>query len=108
MKEKIGIFGGTFDPLHMGHLIAAETARERLELDKILFMPAHQPPHKLDLKLTSPEHRLTMLRLAVEGNKHFDISTVELDRKGTSYTVDTLQEVITTLKPSALFLLIGM
>ena len=87
----LGIIGGTFDPIHHGHLAIAEEAREALGLAHVLFVPAAQPPHKPGRPVTAPEHRLAMLELAVAGNPAFSVSTVELDRGGTSYTVDTLE-----------------
>lgn len=88
---KIGIMGGTFDPIHYGHLFMAEHAYEQIGLDKVLFMPSNNPPHKDNGEIISKEHRSTMVELAIEGNPHFDLSTMELDRKGTTYTADTLR-----------------
>lgn len=87
----VGIMGGTFDPIHLGHLAAAEGARYLLGLDRVLFMPNQQPPHKLGLKVTPVEHRAAMVRLAIAGNPAFAFSDVELKRKGPSYTTDTLR-----------------
>jgi nicotinate-nucleotide adenylyltransferase len=87
---RIGIFGGSFNPVHMGHLIAAECAREQADLDRVVFIPAAVPPHKQDATLAPAEHRLEMLRLAVGGHEAFAISTIELDRGGLSWTVETL------------------
>ncbi|MFN7814183.1 MAG: nicotinate (nicotinamide) nucleotide adenylyltransferase, partial [Planctomycetia bacterium] len=87
---RIGIFGGSFNPVHMGHLIAAECAREQAGLDRVVFIPAAVPPHKQDATLAPAEHRLEMLRLAVGGHEAFAISTIELDRGGLSWTVETL------------------
>ncbi|MFN8629794.1 MAG: nicotinate-nucleotide adenylyltransferase [Chloroflexota bacterium] len=84
------MLGGTFDPIHHGHLAIAEEAREALGLERVLFMPAASPPHKPGQPVTSPEHRLAMVRLAVAGNPAFEASDVEIVRGGTSYTVDTL------------------
>lgn len=86
-----GIFGGTFDPPHMGHLILAELARSALRLNEVVFIPAAQPPHKLDEEFSDVRHRLEMTRLAIAGNEHFSLSTIEVDRGGPSYTVDTLR-----------------
>ena len=87
----VGIIGGTFDPIHNGHLAIAEEAREALGLERVVFMPASGPPHKPGRPVASPEHRLAMVRLAVEGNQAFEASDLEVTRGGTSYTVDTLE-----------------
>ena len=86
----IGVIGGTFDPIHYGHLAAAEEARVRVDLEKVLFVVAGLPPHKLDEDVTSVEHRLAMVRLAIVSNPFFDISRVDIDRPGPSYSVDTI------------------
>jgi nicotinate-nucleotide adenylyltransferase len=87
---RIGVFGGSFNPVHIGHLIMAECCREQAGLDRVLFVPAALPPHKQDRTLAAPEHRLEMLKLATAGHDAFAVSTVEIDRGGVSYTVDTL------------------
>jgi nicotinate-nucleotide adenylyltransferase len=94
----VGIFGGTFDPPHAGHLIVAQDALLALDLDRILFVPAARPPHKLHVELTAADLRTAMLRLAIEGDVRFDIDTVELERPGASYTADTL-EVLAARQP---------
>ena len=86
----LGILGGTFDPIHIAHLAVAEEARESLDLDQVLFIPAGQPPHKPDQAVTPGEVRLAMIELAIAGNPAFAASRMELDRNGPSYTVDTL------------------
>jgi nicotinate-nucleotide adenylyltransferase len=88
---RIGIFGGTFDPPHVGHLIAAQDALTVLALDKVLFVPARVPPHKQHEVVSSPDTRLRMLNTATQGDQRFEISDVELNRTGPSYTVDTLR-----------------
>lgn len=88
--QRIGVIGGTFDPIHYGHLAAAEEARVRVNLDKVLFVVALLPPHKLDEDVTPVEHRLAMVRLGIASNPHFEISRVDVDRPGPSYTVDTI------------------
>jgi len=104
---KIGIMGGTFDPPHIGHLAAAEEVRYRLGLDKILWIPAGIPPHKRDIQVTPPEHRLQMVRLAIEGNNLFELSDIEVKRPEVSYTVHTL-ETLKQLNPNdSLFFLLG-
>ncbi|KAA0229718.1 nicotinate (nicotinamide) nucleotide adenylyltransferase [candidate division KSB1 bacterium] len=92
---RLGIFGGTFDPVHLGHLIIAETACTELQLETVLFVLAPNPPHKNSEQLTDVSHRLAMLQLALAGNPRFTISTMELQRPGPSYTVDTLHTLKT-------------
>lgn len=106
---RLGVLGGTFDPAHYGHLRLAETAREadRLSLDKVLFIPAGQPWRKSDRVVSHPSHRAAMLGLAIEGNPAFEISTLELEREGPSYTVDTLEILRKHYPDSELFLVIG-
>src|SRR5437588_2511888 len=86
--KKIGIFGGTFDPVHLGHLIMAEQCREQARLDQVLFIPAARPPHKDERELTPFAQRTEMLALAVAGNSAFRIDELETDRPGPSFTVD--------------------
>ena len=104
---RICLFGGTFDPPHIGHLLVAQTVCEAEDFDKILFIPAFQPPHKRDI--TPVDERISMLELAVEGNPNFEISDVELKRKGVSYTIDTVKAIKTemSLKNNEIFYLIG-
>jgi len=90
---KTGIFGGTFNPVHNGHLRSAEEAREMLELDRIIFMPCHLPPHKEADDIVPGGRRTDMLELAVKGNPHFEISDMELKRGGKSYSIETLREL---------------
>lgn len=90
---KIGVLGGTFDPVHIGHLMMAEEARASLNLAEILLVPAGQPLLKLDYPVTPAEHRLQMLRLAIAGRPYFKVSTVEIERPGPSYTVGTIAEL---------------
>lgn len=87
----IGVLGGTFDPIHLGHLVVAEAVREALELDSMLFVPAWVNPRKVGRAQAAAEHRLEMLRLALSGNPAFEICPIEIDRGGPSYTVDTLE-----------------
>lgn len=108
MASAIGILGGTFDPIHWGHLILAEQAWERFGLDRVLFIPAADPPHKADSAVTEAEHRFNMTRLAVEGNDHFECSRLELDRPGPSYTIDTIKQLRGELGSDAkLYMLVG-
>lgn len=105
--ERIGVFGGTFDPIHIAHLRSAEEAREQLGLDRVLFVPAADPPHKTR-RVTAAAHRLAMVRLAIAGHRAFRVSTLEIDRGGRSYTVDTLRALRERLPAdTALTLLIG-
>lgn len=104
---RIGIFGGTFDPVHFGHLLLAETCREQARLDEVWFVPAAVPPHKQDQALSPPAVRLEMLRLAVGGHDAFRVADLELLRGGVSYTVDTLAAVHAERPEAELFLLLG-
>jgi len=91
--QRVGILGGTFDPIHYGHLAVAEEVAEALGLEKILFVPAARPPHKLDEDVTPAEDRATMVALAIAGNPAFGLCRIELERKGPSYTADTLEQL---------------
>ena len=105
---KIGIMGGTFDPIHLGHLATAEAVRECFALDEILFIPAARPPHKLGKPVTDEHHRLAMTTLATRSNKFFRVSDMELKRTGLSYTLDTMNELHKTFGSSTeLFFIIG-
>ena len=90
----VGILGGTFDPIHHGHLVIAEEARESLGLERVLLVPAASPPHKPQRPVTSAAHRLAMVELAIAGNPSFAVSRIELDRGGASYTVETLESLL--------------
>jgi len=91
---KIGIMGGTFDPIHIGHLIIAEHAREMAELDEVWFMPSSLPPHKSNDNVTGASDRLSMVEAATAGNPMFRVCDIELERGGTSYTVETAKALI--------------
>lgn len=86
----LGVFGGTFDPIHLAHLAVAEAARDALGLERVLFIPNRQPPHKPDQVVTGAADRLAMVRAAIADNPAFEVSTVEMDRDGPSFTADTL------------------
>jgi nicotinate-nucleotide adenylyltransferase len=105
-RLRVGIFGGTFDPPHWGHLLLAETAREELRLDRVLFVPARVPPHKTTRHVSPAPVRVRLLRAALRGSA-FEISRVELERPGPSYTVDTLEAIARRMPGARLFLLIG-
>lgn len=90
---RIGILGGTFDPVHNGHIYLAKKACAKLRLDKIIFIPTYLPPHKKGVKVTSARHRFNMLKLAIRDNKKFKISDMEIRRKGRSYSVETLRRL---------------
>jgi nicotinate-nucleotide adenylyltransferase len=104
---RVGIFGGTFDPVHMGHLILAEQAREQGALDEVWFVPAAHPPHKEDPDLTRFDLRVEMLALAIAGNPAFRIDELEKERPGPSYTADTLSELSRRHPAHEFLLLIG-
>jgi nicotinate-nucleotide adenylyltransferase len=89
---KIGILGGTFNPVHIGHLILAEEIREKLRLDKVVFVPTYIPPHKRTNDIAPAQDRFAMIKMAIKPNKFFGVSDMEIKRKGQSYTIDTLRE----------------
>jgi len=91
--SKVGIFGGTFDPIHLGHLITAQSVREIRNLEKIIFIPAFISPHKSEIKTSSAEDRLNMIKLAIDGISFFDYSDLEIKKGGVSFTIDTLKEL---------------
>jgi len=104
----IGILGGTFDPIHIGHLVVAEEARIKLGFDEVLFVPAGQPLLKPDRKISPADHRVQMVRRAIADNPHFRLCTIEVERPGPSYTVDTLTMLREQLGSEAsLFLILG-
>lgn len=105
---QIGIFGGTFDPIHLGHLIVAEAVRVQVGLDKVIFIPAGDPWLKSERDVTGGGYRSAMVKLAIESNPHFEMSRMELDRPGPSYTVDTLDELKSTLgNEDSLYFIVG-
>ena len=109
-RSKIGVLGGTFDPIHLGHLIVAEDLRQKLGLGEVLFVPAGRPWLKLkEEKPISPaEHRLAMVRLAVASNPYFKVSTMEIDRPGLSYSIDTVLELKAKLgAKSEIYFIVG-
>jgi nicotinate-nucleotide adenylyltransferase len=106
--RRIGIFGGTFDPVHVGHLRCAEEARELLGLERIIFIPSANPPHKRHQPVAAAAQRLAMVRLAISGNPGFRVSSIELDRPGHTYTVDTLRALRTRARDARFVFLIGV
>src|SRR5947208_2541209 len=104
---RLGIFGGTFDPVHLAHLVMAERCREQARLDQVLFVPAPRPPHKQVQPVTPFAQRVEMLSLAISGQPAFRIDELERDRPGPSYTVDTLQELRDRDPAAELFLVVG-
>ena len=109
MSIKTGIMGGTFDPIHYGHLLAAEECRRRLDIDRIVFVPAGAPPHKTDRRVTPAEDRYAMTLLATAGVPEFFVSRMEIERKRPTHTVDTLREFIAGgTPPEDLFFITGL
>ena len=104
---RLGLFGGSFDPVHYGHLLLAECCRETLSLDEVWLIPAAVPPHKQSRELAPGKHRYEMLELALGGHDQLKASRLELDRGGVSYTVDTLRAIQALLPDATLFLLMG-
>lgn len=93
-KRRVGIMGGTFDPIHIGHLVTAEAVRIEYKLDKVIFVPAGNPPHKQEAFVTPALHRYIMTVMAVYSNPHFAVSAIEMERLGLSYTIDTVMGLI--------------
>ena len=104
---KIGILGGTFNPIHIGHLILAEEAREKLGLDKVIFVPTFLPPHKVTSDIAPASDRLTMIKLAIRSNKYLIVSDSEIKRNGRSYTIDTIKEFKEKFGSDDLYFIIG-
>lgn len=105
--SKIGIMGGTFNPIHFAHLILAESAYEQFSLDKIIFMPSKNPPHKSHDEIVSDELRSNMIQLAIEGNPHFEFSGLELNREGTTYTYETIEELTKEYPNNEYYFILG-
>lgn len=104
---KIGILGGTFNPIHIGHLILAEEVREKLALDKLIFVPTYLPPHKDNSDIAEAPHRYRMISTAIKGNRYFSLSDIEIKRKTRSYTIDTLREFKNTYPQDELYFITG-
>jgi nicotinate-nucleotide adenylyltransferase len=107
MDQRIGILGGSFNPVHTGHRIMAQDALERFSLSKVLFMPAHLPPHKLSPNLLSAEHRLAMLGRALQDDDRFEVCDDEIRRGGISYSCDTVERLRERMPGIPLFFIIG-
>lgn len=103
----IGLFGGSFNPPHIAHLIVAETVRDQFALEQIWWIPSHNPPHKTDGELASADHRLAMTRRATEENPAFTVSDIEIQREGVSYTIDTLRTLQREHPEVSFWLIIG-
>lgn len=104
---KIGILGGTFNPIHIGHLILAEEVREKLGLDKIIFVPAYLPPHKDSSDIAPACHRFSMIKSAIKASRYFSVSDIEIKRDGRSFTIDTLKEFKKIYPRDELYFIIG-
>ena len=105
--KKVGIMGGTFNPIHFAHLILAESAYEQFELDEIIFLPSNQPAYKPLCEIVSNEHRKNMIELAIKDNPHFSISTAEFEREGYTYTADTLLHLTKEYPDIKFYFIIG-
>jgi nicotinate-nucleotide adenylyltransferase len=106
-RDRLGIFGGSFNPVHLGHLLLAQTALERFDLDRVLFMPCAVQPHKDRRALASATHRAAMVEAAIQDNLAFELLDIELRRGGVSYSVDSLREIRSRYPAADLFFLIG-
>jgi len=107
-RVRVGLFGGTFDPIHHGHLRSAEEIWEDFELDQVVIIPAYLPPHKEDIPVTTFEHRLRMCQLAAEHNQNFVVSDMESKRQGKSFSIDTLSDFKTRRPNDRLHFILGM
>ncbi|MFA5384552.1 MAG: nicotinate-nucleotide adenylyltransferase [Eubacteriales bacterium] len=105
--KRIGIMGGAFDPVHYGHLVAAEGARCHFNLDKVIFVPAGSPPHKIPKQISGANHRLVMTCLAVSSNPFFTVSAIEIEREGKSYTIDTVREISGLCRDADIYFITG-
>jgi nicotinate-nucleotide adenylyltransferase len=105
--DKLGLFGGSFDPVHHGHLLVAQAAREELQLNRLFFIPAAQSPFKPEAKPSAPNERLRLLRLALAGKDWCELDLQEIERGGVSYTIDTLRDYTRRFPGAELFYLIG-
>lgn len=106
-KRRIGIMGGTFDPIHHGHLVAASEVQDKFDLDEVIFVPTGEQPYKKDRKVSSAEHRYLMTVIATASNSRFSVSRVDIDRPGTTYTIDTLRDLRDEYPDDDLFFITG-
>jgi nicotinate-nucleotide adenylyltransferase len=106
-RTRLGVMGGTFDPVHHGHLVAASEAAARFDLDEVVFVPTGQPTFKLDQDVTASEHRYLMTVIATASNPQFTVSRVDVDREGVTYTVDTLRDLKAARPDAELFFITG-
>jgi len=104
---KVGLFGGTFDPIHKGHIAIAEAVLQKVNLAKVIFIPAGKPWLKEGRKITSATHRLKMVGLAISGKSNFELSSIEIERPGATYTVDTLMDFINNIHGIELYVIMG-
>ncbi len=107
-RKALGILGGTFDPVHYGHLVAAQYAAYGFQLDRVIFVPTAQPPHKDTQEVLNAAHRLAMVKLAIADNPIFELSRLEIDRSGISYTVDTIEALRQTYPGTDIYFIMGM
>lgn len=107
MKEKIGLLGGSFNPIHTGHLLLAESARDQFELDRVIFIPTGNNPFKVSQDDISREHRLKMVELAIEDNTQFELMTHEIDQTGITYTIDTIEEIKKSFQEGDFYFITG-
>jgi nicotinate-nucleotide adenylyltransferase len=107
MSKRIGVFGGTFDPIHMGHLIMASELYASLDLERVLFVPAPRPPHKRPDEISDDQDRLAMVELAIAPDPRFAVNLVEFNRSGPSYTADTLEQLAADIPDATLVFLMG-
>ncbi|MEW6065617.1 nicotinic acid mononucleotide adenylyltransferase [Desulforamulus profundi] len=105
--KQICLMGGTFDPIHYGHLVVAEEVRQKFGIQKVIFIPAARPPHKMGQEISEPHHRVNMTRLATASNRYFEVSTIEIERQGLSYTIDTVQEIKSIYKIETVYFITG-
>lgn len=105
--KKIGIMGGTFNPIHNAHLMMAQAAYEQYELDEVWFMPSKNPPHKSQSEIVSEEHRSRMVQFAIDDSKHFLFSDIELKRQGTTYTCETLAQCVEEFSDTRFYFILG-
>ena len=107
-KKRVGLFGGTFNPVHLGHLRAAEIVQEKFRLDEVLFIPSYIPPHKDTSDVALPSHRLKMVELTLRSSSHFVPSSIEIDAKGKSYSIITLNRIKKLYPEALIFFILGI